>query len=298
MFFFVVLGIVIFAALVLAVMGLAAQNTGGAIAAVVGGLLIAGLTWGVFSFNHVDHREVAIVTTFGKYDGVVSQGGVHWLKPWSSIEKFDKTIQPTTIEDVSVSFSDGGEDGRPRIGGGKGLIDNSTHWQMSGDENGAKLLWEKYRTFDATQAFVNRAARDATIEVANSYDAATAIISLDEMGTLVEESLREELDAYGIVVDSVKITAIDLDAGTQAAVDKLFTTQQDIQRAQNEQVRAQIDSETVEIREAAGALSPAANQRYCLDLVNAWDVGKNGSLPATFNCNFSGSSDEVIVNTP
>ena len=297
MSFFFVFGAIILIGLVGSAVALA-QSKGLSVLVLAGTAVAAGAVWLMSSFTHVDHREVAIVTTFGKYDTVISEGGAHWLKPWSSVEKFDKTIQPTNIEDVSVSFSDGGEDGRPRIGGGKGLIDNSTHWQMSGDEEGAKLLWEKYRTFDATQAFVNRAARDATIEVANSYDAATAIISLDEMGGLVEESLREELDAYGIIVDSVKITAIDLDPGTQAAVDKLFTTQQDIQRARNEQIRAQVDAETVEIRERSGALSPAANQRYCLDLVNAWDVGKNGSLPATFNCNFGGNNDEVIVNTP
>src|SRR5690606_14567337 len=82
------------------------------------------------------------------------------------------------------------------------------------------------------------------------------------------------------------------------AVDRLFTTQQDIKRAQNEQRRAEIDAETVRIREAEGALSPSANQRYCLEIVNAWDVAQNGPLPATFNCAMSGSGDSppIIVD--
>lgn len=300
MFFFVILGTILLVAIVLAVGGFASKNPGSGILALVLGAVASGLVWLMFSFTHVDHREVAIVTTFGKYDGTISTGGAHWLKPWSSIEKFDRTVQTAEAIDISVSFSDGGgEDGLAEIGGGKGLIDSTVRWQMSGDEEGAKALWERYRTFDAVQSsLVERSARDMVISVANSYPAATAIISQKDIADVVAEELTSELAQYGIVIDSVSIPAIDLDPSTQAAVDKLFTTQQDIKRAQNEQIRAEIDAETVEIREQSGALSNAANQRFCLDIVNAWDTAKNGALPATFNCNFGGDNAEVIVNAP
>lgn len=64
--------------------------------------------------------------------------------------------------------------------------------------------------------------------------------------------------------------------------------------ARAEQERARIDNETAKLREQSGALSPAANQRFCLDIVNAWDVSKNGPLPATFNCGM-GNSAGVLV---
>lgn len=301
MFFFVVFGIILLASALLALGAVASGNGIGGVLALVGGAVLAALTWGVFSFTHVDHREVAIVTTFGRYDGAITTGGAHWLKPWSSVEKFDRTVQTAEVTEVSVSFSDGGdEDGLQEIGGGKGSIDGAVRWQMSGEGEGPRLLWERYRTFEAVQdSLVTRSARDTIINVANSYPAATAIISQAEISAEVKRQLDESMKPYGIVVDSVSIPAISLDSGTQGAVDRLFTTQQDIKRAQNEQVRAEIDAETVRIRTEEGALSPEANQRFCLDLVNSWDVGKNGSLPATFNCNFAaGEQPQVIVNTP
>jgi len=299
------MGFIVFFAIlaVIALVGTAfaflANRGVGILAGIVSLLVLAGVTL-FSSATMVDHREVAVVTAFGKYEKTISTGGLHWTKPWAAVEKFDQTIQTGEVVDVSVSFSDGGnEDGLAEIGGGKGFIDATVRWQVSKDQenNGAKALWEKYRTFDTVRdSLVTRSARDTVIETANAYPAATAIISQNEIAQTVQDRLTEQLAPYGITVDSVSIPAIDLDPGTQAAVDKLFTTQQDIKRAQNEQLRAEIDAETVEIREQSGALSNAANQRFCLDLVNAWDVNKNGPLPATFNCNFGGNNSEVIVN--
>lgn len=300
MFFIVVLSIIVLVGLAATLLFAFDRDAPHVVIPLVGTLVAAGAWWGISSFTMVDHREVAVVTAFGKYDGTISTGGAHFIKPWASIEKFDQTIQTADITDVSVSFSDGGnEEGLAEIGGGKGLIDATVRWQVSKDQenNGAKALWEKYRTFDAVRdSLVTRAARDSVISIANSYPAATAIISQNDIADAVKSELETTLAPYGIVVDSVSVPAIDLEAGTQAAVDKLFTTQQDIKRAQNEQKRAEIDAETVRIRTEEGALSSEANQRFCLDIVNAWDTAKNGTLPATFNCNFGGSQPEVIVN--
>lgn len=307
MFYFILVGILLLATLAAVAFGFIKDRKGYRVgppplfSAGIGAILIALLT-AFNSFTMVDHREVAVVTAFGKYDGTIATGGAHWIKPWANVEKFDQTIQTAEVTDVSVSFSDGGDDdGLQEIGGGKGLIDATVRWQISKDQenNGAKALWEKYRTFDAvSNSLVTRSARDAVISVSNSYPAATAIISQNDIASTVKQDLTEQLAPYGIVVDSVSVPAIDLDAGTQAAVDKLFTTQQDIKRAQNEQKRAEIDAETVRIRTQEGALSPEANQRYCLDVLNNWDVAKNGPLPATMNCAIGEGQTPVIVNAP
>lgn len=265
-------------------------------AAVAAALLLVAVT-AANSFVTLDHREVGIQTALGRYVSTMNTGGVHYKSPWSSVEKFDQTIQTVDLGDVSVSFSDGGGvEGVEEIGGGKGLIDATVRWQMSRDEQGAKLLWERYRTFESVSvSLVERTARDAVINVSNSYPAATAIISQRTIADQVRDEIEEALDPYGVVVDSVSIPAIDLDQSTQAAVDRLFTTQQDIKRAQNEQRRAEIDAATVRIREQEGALSPAANQRFCLDIVNNWNAGKNGPLPATFNCAMDGPGGQPAI---
>lgn len=263
---------------------------------VAGLVLLLGFT-AMNSFVTLDHREVGIQTALGRYISTMNTGGIHYKSPWSSVEKFDQTIQTVDLSGISVSFSDGGGvEGIEEIGGGKGVINATVRWQMSRDEDGARLLWERYRTFESVStSLVERTARDAVINIANSYPAATAIISQRDIADQVKEEVERSLDPYGVVVDSVSIPAIDLDGSTQAAVDRLFTTQQDIKRAQNEQRRAEIDAETTRIREAEGALTPAANQRYCLEIVNSWDVGANGPLPATFNCAMTGSGDQPSI---
>lgn len=259
-------------------------------------LLLLGYT-AINSFVTLDHREVGIQTALGRYISTMNTGGIHYKSPWSSVEKFDQTIQTVDLSGISVSFSDGGGvEGIEEIGGGKGVISATVRWQMSRDEEGARLLWERYRTFESvSSSLVERTARDAVINIANSYPAATAIISQREIASQVKTEIEKSLDPYGVVVDSVSIPAIDLDGSTQAAVDRLFTTQQDIKRAQNEQRRAEIDAETTKLREAEGALTPAANQRYCLEIVNSWDVAANGPLPATFNCAMTGTGEQPSI---
>lgn len=263
---------------------------------VVTALLLVGFT-ATASFVTLDHREVGIQTALGRYISTMNTGGIHYKSPWSSVEKFDQTIQTVDLSGISVSFSDGGGvEGVEEIGGGKGVINATIRWQMSRDEDGARLLWERYRTFGSvSSSLVERTARDAVINIANSYPAATAIISQREIAEQVKAEVERSLDPYGVVVDSVSIPAIDLDSSTQAAVDRLFTTQQDIKRAQNEQRRAEIDAETTRIRETEGALTPAANQRYCLEIVNSWDIGANGPLPATFNCAMAGTGEQPSI---
>ena len=284
--------------LIIAVVALVASRwtKSARLVAALSALLLVGYT-AANSFVTLDHREVGIQTALGRYISTMNTGGVHYKSPWSSVEKFDQTIQTVDLQGISVSFSDGGGvEGIEEIGGGKGVINATVRWQMSRDQDGARLLWERYRTFESVSAsLVERTARDAVINIANSYPAATAIISQREIAGQVKAEIEKSLDPYGVVVDSVSIPAIDLDGSTQTAVDRLFTTQQDIKRAQNEQRRAEIDAETTKLREAEGALSPAANQRYCLEIVNAWDVAKNGPLPATFNCAMTGTGEQPSI---
>lgn len=88
---------------------------------------------------------------------------------------------------------------------------------------------------------------------------------------------------------------VPLSDKAQQALDKVLESQSNIKRAEEERTRAKIDAETVSIRNKTGALSAAANQRYCLDVVNNWDVAKNGALPATFDCSLGDNGKNVLV---
>jgi len=257
------------------------------VAAVVAGILVIFTL--AMSFTTVDARAVGIQTAFGKFSDTLSSGA-QLVAPWSSVEEFTTRLQTADLEGeqgVQVTFS----------GGGSGVVNAQFAWAISAEKGdaGAKALWEKYRDFDTVQRFVDRAGRDAVLNVANDYTPNDARTKQAEIAEAVKATLGGELSKYGVVLDRVSILSMPLDPRTQASLDKIVAAQNDEETAKSQKRRAETDVETAKLRESAGALSPAANQRYCLEIANSWDVTKNGPLPQTFNCALNGSSTPVIV---
>jgi regulator of protease activity HflC (stomatin/prohibitin superfamily) len=255
-----------------------------------GVLVFLGLVSLVFSFTTVDARAVGIQTAFGKYDRTLNSGA-QLTAPWASVEEFTTRLKPADLDGdqgVGVTFK----------GGGSGKVNSNFQWAISSDDgnDGAKLLWEKYRDFDTVQAFVLRAGRDSILNVSNDYTPNEARTKQDEIAIKVKAHLGATLSKYGIVLDSVSILSMPLDARTQASLDKIVAAQNDEETALSQERRAATDARTAKLREAAGALSPAANQRYCLEVANSWDVTKNGTLPATFSCGFGGNTPVIVGN--
>lgn len=303
------MGYIVFAVILILVAVLAtlvAFGTKNLVGFVVAGVsIIALLLLTIFSsFTTVDARKVGIVTSFGQYRTTLNSGP-HWTAPWAHIEQFSTTLEPANQE-VNVTFSQGvridpvtKKPVKVVAGGGKGTIVATARWQISDDtgNKGAEALWRKYRTYDkVTTDLVQKSFYDKIANVANDYEAGVAVVSQDEISKKVKTELAAEVSLYGVIIDSVSITQVALDGGTQAAVDNIYKSEQEIKTAANRKARAIIDAETVELQQAAGSLSPQANQRFCLDIVNNWDNDKNGALPATFNCALNGGQAGVLVS--
>lgn len=280
----------------------------------VGGLVAVVIAFGVasllLSITTVDARSIAIVQGFGKYQGTLGPG-LHLIKPWESTEEFTTRLQDVDLNDkdgsknsVYVSFSAPKEvtdskDTQSVAGGGNGNINAIVRWQINPDQgnNGAKLLWEKYKTYeDVNTRLVNSEAQQAITDVANDYPADYASVNQQSLGDRVKENLTQRLSKYGIIVDSVAVKGVDLDGPTKASLQRIQDNYQKTRAAQQEQERAKIDNATAKLRAESGVLSAANMQRYCLDVVNNWDVQKNGPLPATFDCSLGGSGKNVLVN--
>lgn len=254
------------------------------------GIFIVFLLFTFFmSITTVDARSVGIQTSFGRYSGTL-EPGFQLTAPWSDTEEFTTRLQTADLEGdqgVPVTFS----------GGGSGKVNATFRWSISDDQGdgGAKALWEKYRDFETVQTtLVLREGRDAVLNVANDYTPNDARTKQDVIGAAIRDRLTANLAKYGVVVDSVSVLSMPLDERTQASLDKIVAAQNDVERAKADNQRAKIDAETVQLREKAGALSAEANLRYCLDIVNAWDVAKNGALPATFNCGLGGGTPVIV----
>lgn len=248
-----------------------------------------------FSMTTVSPRAVGIQTGFGKYMNTLP-AGFHWKAPWSGVEEFSTQVQTLKLDnDKTADSKNAGTSQVNYKGGGKGEVDATVAWQISDRE--AKKLWERYRSFEKVRDdLVASAARNAIRAVVGTKAPtdAQAGDQLDKITAEVKSRLATELSAYGVDVDSVRITGVRLDDNTQRSIEKVVAAQQDIERAKADRERARIDAETAKIRAESGALAQGGLQRYCLEITNSWDQGRNGPLPATWNC-VGGSTNPVIV---
>lgn len=246
------------------------------VAAIVWAVVLVIVTVGM-SITTVGARSVGIQTAFGKYSGTLSNG-LQFTAPWSSVEEFSTQVQYLDLDkdhSVPVTFK----------GGGGGEVRATPRWRI--DPAGAEKLWKKFRTFEHVRdQLVNSTAKDSIRVIASQYspNEARSGENLRAIDKQVKDDLNKTLAEDGIVIDSVSIKGISLDARSQASLDKIVTANNDIERAKAEQLRAKIDAQTAEIRKRGGSLEGPALTRYCLEVVNNWDVDKNGPLPAGFTC--------------
>lgn len=242
----------------------------------------------LFSVTTVDARAVGIRTDFGRYTETL-EPGLQLTAPWSSVEEFTTRLQPANLDGdhkIPVTFK----------GGGSGWIESTFQWHIDSErEGGAQALWQDYKDFDTVRdELVLKQAKDKVINTANDFAPNDAREKQDVLGKQIKESLNADLARFGVVVDTVSVTGVLLSEKAQIALDKVLESQSNIKRAEEERTRAKIDSETAQIRQKTGALTKQANERFCLDVVNNWDVAKNGPLPATFNCGLGGQPPVLV----
>ncbi|UUG69444.1 band-7-like membrane protein [Streptomyces phage Sham] len=245
------------------------------------------------SLTTVGARSVGIQTAFGRYQNTLDNG-LQLTAPWSSVEEFSTQVQYLDLDStdgsddaVSVTFK----------GGGGGTVSLTPRWSI--DENKAEDLWKKYKTFDKVQnQLVNSSAKDSVRVVVSKYTPNDARDgeNLRPIAEQIQADLSQSLADDGVKIDSVSIKKITLDARSQASLDKIVEANNNVERAKAERERAKIDAETAKIREESGQLSEKAAQRYCLEMMNNWDVKKNGALPAGFVCPGTNSSGYVTTN--
>lgn len=255
----------------------------------VGAFVVLLVVTGFNSVTSVGARNVGIQTAFGRYQGNLDNG-LQIIAPWSEHEDFSTQVQFLDLDGEKW------EDGAPVTfeGGGRGAIFATPRWRINEDSAGD--LWKKYKNFDNVRdQLVLSSAKDSFRAVVKDYTPNEALTQTRAIAQKVKEDLAQNLADDGILIDSVSIRDVKLDDRSQASLDKIVQANNDIERAKAEQERAKIDSETAKLREKTGSLKPEALQRYCLDVVNNWDVKKNGSLPAGFNCN-GGSVPFTVTN--
>jgi len=271
------------------------------IAAVTGGLLVVlGLFIVVWdSFTIVPARNVGVVNTFGKAEGAL-ENGFHWVKPWSSIETIDATVQNVNLSSdakncITVRLANQTT----------ACVDVTVQWNIDQHAN-ANELWQRYRgnnddvVGNVGRNVVERELRRSLNVVFESYNPLAVLanadkpnVSTDDLANKALGEMKAHVDA-GIVIDTLRISVVHFDDTTQQKLNGYAQALADTQIATQQKKTAEQQKAANDLLAAASSNDPGVKYQNCLNLLK--DLAAKGqlqNLPPTFNC--GESATPVIV---
>lgn len=261
-------------------------------------LLVIGFTILVFdSFTIVPARNVGIVVTFGKAEQTLNNG-FHWVKPWSTIEKVDGTVQNINLDSdthncITVRLANQTT----------ACIDLTLQWNL--DQQGhANDLWQRYRGKDGDvighvgKNVVERELIRALGNVFKTYNPLTVLTdptskqpSADDLAKAALTQVQESVDP-GIVVSTLLIPTggVHYDDVTQQKLNAFAQALADTQIATQNKLTAEQQKLANDLLAAASSNDPGVKYQNCLNLMKDL-AAKNQlqNLPQTFNCSESGT---------
>lgn len=256
-------------------------------------LVILGLFTVIWdSFTVVPARNVAVVNTFGRAEGALPNG-FHWVKPWSSIETIDATLQninrdQDTKNCVTVRLANQTT----------ACVDVTLQWNIDQNAN-ANELWQRYRGTDGKvvehvgKNVVERELQRALNRTYETYNPLAVLQNgqapqkTDDLATVVLKDMRDHVD-HGVVVDTLLISMTHFDDTTQGKLNAFAQALADTQVA----TQTKLTNEQIKLANGLLASSassdPGVQYQNCLTLIKDLAVKDQlKNLPATFNCNES-----------
>jgi hypothetical protein len=262
---------------------------GVAIVAGLLGLLLLALT----SFTQVSTKNVGIVTSFGRPTGQVLSNGLHFKAPWQAVTEFDAAIQTQDFKGESCTTVRLGTEG-------KACVDNSVQWRIKPDA--ASELFTDYRSFEAMSgALVERQRVAALNAIFAQFDPLATIKAntdgagsptLAELGAQATAKLQQLLGDR-LTVDSVVISLVKYDDGTQSKIDAYQAEVAATRIAQQKQQTAAAEAEANRQLAESVSKDPNVLVSKCLDTLTDM-VKANQPVPAGFSC-WPGGSAAVVV---
>jgi regulator of protease activity HflC (stomatin/prohibitin superfamily) len=263
--------------------------------AVIGVLIVIGRTIVV-----VPARNVGVVNTFGRADQALDNG-FHVVKPWSSVEIIDATVQ-----NINLDSSTGNCVTVRLANQTTACVDLTLQWNIDQHAN-ANELWQRYRgsndnvVGNVGRNVVERELRRALNVVFEKYnplavlsDGGTPTVSTGDLAARALDMLRASVDK-GIVVDTLLISVVHYDDVTQQKLNGYAQALADTQIATQQKKTAEQQKQANDLLAAASSNDAGVKYQNCLNLIK--DLAAKGqlqNLPATFTCG-DGSQTPVIV---
>jgi regulator of protease activity HflC (stomatin/prohibitin superfamily) len=261
-------------------------------------LILGAVTLFLDSYTVVPARNVGVVNTFGKADRAL-ENGWHWVKPWSSIETVDATVQNINKDGdhcVTVRLANQTT----------ACVDLTLQWNIDQHAN-ANELWQRYRgTNDDVVGNVGRnvverelhRALNVAFEKYNPLSVLTGDgtpkISTADLASAAIADMRATVDK-GIVIDTMLISVVHYDDVTQQKLNGYAQALADTQIATQQKLTAEQQRLANEKLAVGSSNDAGVKYQNCLNLIK--DLAAKGqlqNLPPTFNCG-DGSSTPVIV---
>lgn len=265
---------------------------------------LAMIAFGLFtvvwdSFTVVPARNVGIVNTFGKAEGAL-ENGFHWVKPWSSIETIDATVQNINLSSdahncITIRLANQTT----------ACVDVTVQWNIDQHAN-ANELWQRYRgnnddvVGNVGRNVVERELRRSLNVVFETYNPLSVLangdkpnVSTDDLANGALAEMKAHVDA-GIVIDTLRISVVHFDDTTQQKLNGYAQALADTQIATQQKKTAEQQKAANDLLAAASSNDPGVKYQNCLNLLK--DLAAKGqlqNLPPTFNC--GDGSTPVIV---
>lgn len=263
------------------------------VAGAAGALLI--LVAGVIAFFDctvtVPVRSVGVQTSFGKPIGVLTNG-FQWVRPWSSVETFDGTVQ--TLKETGKSA--------PIVrlkNGTTATVDASVQWQI---DTGADFLslYKQYKSFsNIEQNVIERQLANSLNEVFEGFD---PLGSIDAQGNLTVQvtSLAAKVQTNlaaamppGLVIRNVTIPVINYSDQVEAQINTIIAAAAQT-RVAEQQLKTNQAISAANAALTNGNLTPGVLYQNCLNLVQQ-ALSHGWALPPGFSCGIPGAS--VVIPT-
>ena len=232
-------------------------GSGRSISLIIIGILVLWLASGLY---RVQPDEQGVVLVFGKWNGSITESGLHWR--WPSPIGSVQTPKVTVINRVNVGFQDASDLGG-RVSGSRDVPTESL--MLTGDQNIADVDFTvQWRIINAGEYLFNIRDPESTVKLVaeSAMREVVGQTKLDDLITTAREQvqsqtkvlLQQVLDNYGAGIGIERIQ-LQLTSPPPPVIDSF----NDVQRARQDKERLQNEAEAYQNRIVPTARGEAAS---------------------------------------
>ena len=262
----------------------------------IGALLLTlvigvGAVCGIKSAHKIKPGYVGIVYSLngGIKDEVLSQG-LRFVAPWEKVKQYSVSTEQGYLSKEAKEGSEGDDSFNVPTSDGKTVnVDLEYSYHFDADklpQTYVRFKGQDGKTIEDT--FIRGKLKTWAAEVSSTFSVMDIYgEKRTELNRALSDHINPLFEEYGIVIDAVNFSRIDLDSQTAEAIQARINKQQEVETAKLEAEKAEIDAKTMLTKAQAEAdanniKTQAIDEKILQQqLLEKWD----GKLPVVTNGN-------------